>query len=159
MPRVNLVSALSFLSIAVVALALALQPFRQFFFQKALDLGLVTSSSLQSKCTVHDTARDVTYHGVLSQGVEHFHEIFYAQDTSGSNRFAPPVKYEPPRGSVVDATRSGAWCPQGTGVLLPFTSVITNISENCLSLRISRPAGAKAGAKLPVLVWLHGGMR
>lgn len=158
MPRINLESALNLVSIAVVLLAVVAQPFCEFFPQKIVDFGLPTSHSRQSQRVVYDAARDVTYHGTSSQGVDHFREIFYAQDTSGTNRFALPVKYDPPRGSVVDATKSGAWCPQGVGEILPFTSVVTNISENCLSLRISRATGAKARTKMPVLVWLHGGM-
>lgn len=60
----------------------------------------------------------------------------------------------------MDATVAGAWCPQALGpTLLPFTSPVTNVSENCLSLRIARPSGTDASAKLPVLVWMHGGTK
>ena len=105
----------------------------------------------------------VSYRGTATNGTEHFRNIFYAEDTAGANRFAAPVPYTPPRGTVVDATAAGAWCPQGVGAApLPFTSVVTNVSENCLSLRIARVAGAGLGvgpgARLPVLVWLHGGL-
>lgn len=108
---------------------------------------------------VTDPSRDVTYIGTRSAdlAVEHFHNIFYAEDTSGPNRFAPPVPASPPRGSVIDATAPGAWCPQGTGDVLPFTSRVTNISEDCLSLRIARLRGTGPGSRLPVAVWLHGG--
>lgn len=109
--------------------------------------------------TVRDGVRQVEYQGRLEGEVEHFENIFYAQDTSGSNRFAPPKAYTPPKGSIVDATKAGAWCPQGTGDILPFTSKVTNISENCLSLRIARPQSTKAVAKLPVVVWIHGGQQ
>lgn len=101
----------------------------------------------------------ISYRGTSVNGIEHFQNIFYAEDTSGSNRFAPPVTFTPPRGTVVDATTAGAWCPQGTGgPPLPFTSPIDKISENCLSLRVARPSGIGASAKLPVLVWIHGGI-
>lgn len=100
----------------------------------------------------------VSYRGTSVDGVEHFQNIFYAGDTSGPNRFAPPIPYTPASGTTVDATEAGSWCPQGTGgPPLPFTSPITNISENCLSLRIARTRGTDTSAKLPVLVWLHGG--
>lgn len=107
---------------------------------------------------VYDGRQDIRYIGSRSSaGVEHFQNIFFAESTSGSNRFAPPVPYIPSPGSVVDASSPGAWCPQGTGDVLPFTSRITNVSENCLSLRIARPQGTKPDAKLPVMIWLHGG--
>lgn len=114
--------------------------------------------------TVIDAIRNVTYVGSSTslspswgEGVEHFHNIFYAQDTSGGNRFAPPVAVVPARGAVVDATRPGAWCPQGTGDVLPFTSRVANVSENCLSLWIARSRGTKAAAGLPVMIWVYGG--
>lgn len=108
---------------------------------------------------VTDSSRDVKYIGTRSAdlAVEHFHNIFYARDTSGANRFAPPVPIAHARGSVVDATAPGAWCPQGTGDVLPFTSRVTNISEDCLSLRVARLRGTGPESKLPVAVWLHGG--
>ncbi|KAL4759659.1 Alpha/Beta hydrolase protein [Aspergillus foveolatus] len=101
---------------------------------------------------------DITYLSSLSPaGLEHFQNIFYAEEPTGQRRFAAPVPTRPAKGSVIDATRAGAWCPQGTGDILPFTSRVTNISENCLSLRIARPAGTQRDAKIPVAVWIHGG--
>ena len=108
---------------------------------------------------VRNARTGVSYRGTSTNGVEHFQNIFYAEDTSGSNRFAPPVLYTPLPNTIVDVTTAGAWCPQGLGgPPLPFTSVITNVSENCLSLRIARSSGTESSAKLPVLVWLHSGM-
>ena len=107
---------------------------------------------------IHERTR-VSYLGTTENGVEQFESIFYAEDTSGPNRFMPPMPYAPPSGTFVDVTALGAACPQGLGpAALPFTSPVTNVSENCLSLRVARPAGVNASAKLPVLVWIHGGM-
>jgi hypothetical protein len=119
---------------------------------------LLTTFFLSPSLKVVDSARDITYLGSLSPaGIEHFQNIFYAEEPTGQRRFAPPVPTKPVKGSVIDATKPGAWCPQATGDILPFTSRVTNISENCLSLRIARPAGTRKNAKLPVAVWIHGG--
>lgn len=142
----TLVLGLGALTFALVAIYL--QPFQNGLFF----LGD------HSQVEVFDASREVKYLGRLAaSGVEHYQNIFYAEDTSGENRFAPPVPYQPSKGSIVDATLTGAWCPQGTGDILPFTSHVTNVSENCLSLRVARPRGTRQDARLPVMVWLHGG--
>ena len=135
---------------SVVAVLLAIVA---IYYQEFLD-----TFYLSPNLKVVDSARDITYLGSLSPaGIEHFQNIFYAEEPTGLRRFAAPVPTRPVKGSVIDATRAGAWCPQGTGDILPFTSIVTNISENCLSLRIARPAGTQKDAKLPVAVWIHGG--
>lgn len=117
------------------------------------------SLDTESTPLVTNLRTGVSYRGKSVDGIDHFQDIFYAEDTSGSNRFAPPVTFTPPRGTIIDATAAGAWCPQCTGgPPLPFTSPITTISENCLSLRIARPSAIRESAKLPVLVWIHGGI-
>lgn len=102
----------------------------------------------------------VSYQGTSADGIEQFQNIFYAEDTSGANRFAPPVPYTPKRGSTVQATAGGLPCPQSfTGnANYPFDSPITNISEDCLSLRIARPANQSSEKPLPVMVWHYGGV-
>lgn len=135
---------------SVVAVLLAVVA---IYYQEFLD-----TLYLSPKLKVVDSARDITYLGSLSPArIEHFQNIFYAEEPTRLRRFAAPVPARPVKGSVIDATRAGAWCPQGTGDILPFTSSVTNISENCLSLRIARPAGTQKDAKLPVAVWIHGG--
>ncbi|RDW83864.1 uncharacterized protein DSM5745_04190 [Aspergillus mulundensis] len=138
------------LSLALTAIQIALIA---IYFQQPL------AEFLNPRPTVIDSKRGITYIGSRSShgAVEHFQNIFYAEEPTGPRRFAPPVPTNPQRGSVIDATQSGAWCPQGTGDILPFTSRVTNISENCLSLRIAKPTGTRGDAKLPVIVWIHGG--
>jgi carboxylesterase type B len=101
----------------------------------------------------------VTYRGISSQSVEHFQNIKYAHDTSGQRRFSPPESFVPPPGTVIDATSPGPSCPQTQDAMLPFFSETGEISEDCLHLRISRPAMAtlNSKSKLPVVLWVHGG--
>ncbi|KAJ5972734.1 Carboxylesterase type B [Penicillium vulpinum] len=137
-----------FASLVAVLLAIV-----AIYYQELLD-----TFSLSPILKVVDSTRDITYLGSLSPaGIEHFQNIFYAEEPTGWRRFAAPIPTRPVKGSVIDATQPGAWCPQATGDILPFTSKVTNISENCLSLRIARPAGTTQDAKLPVAVWIHGG--
>ncbi|KAI1466956.1 alpha/beta-hydrolase [Daldinia caldariorum] len=145
-------------ALACGLLAVYLEPFRAFLLRNAdhfnVELPFLNQAS---PVLVIDHIREITYTGRHLDGVDHFQNVFYAQDTSGNNRFAPPVPIKHDKGSSIDATQPGAWCPQGTGDIFPFTSKIVNISENCLSLRIARPHGTAPGARLPVIVWLHGG--
>ncbi|KAI1652711.1 alpha/beta-hydrolase [Daldinia decipiens] len=139
-------------------LAVFLKPFREFLLLNASRYNIQLPFLEQTFPVISiDHIREITYIGNYYNGVDHFQNIFYAEDTSGNNRFAPPVPIKHEKGSSIDATRSGAWCPQGTGDVLPFTSKVVNISENCLSLRIARPHGTAPDAKLPVMVWIHGG--
>lgn len=39
----------------------------------------------------------------------------------------------------------------------PLVQTILNAGEDCLYLNVHRPAGTKAGDKLPVLFWIYGG--
>ncbi|EPE31992.1 alpha/beta-Hydrolase [Glarea lozoyensis ATCC 20868] len=101
----------------------------------------------------------VTYHGIISQSIEHFQNIKYAHDTSGQRRFSPPESFIPPPGTIVDALSPGPSCLQTQDAMLPFFSETGEISEDCLHLRISRPATntIDSESKLPVVLWVHGG--
>lgn len=139
-------------------LAVFLEPFRDFLLFNVDNYNIkLPFLERASSVIIIDHTGEITYIGRHSNGIDLFQNVFYAEDTSGQNRFAPPVPIKHEKGSSIDASRSGAWCPQGTGDILPFTSKVVNISENCLSLRIARPHGTAPDAKLPVMVWIHGG--
>lgn len=108
---------------------------------------------------VHDVEFDATFIGATSNDIEHFHNIHYGEDTSGRNRFHPPMPFEYTEGTIVNATTPGPACPQPEGGFPPFFDAVTDVSEDCLSLHIARPSSSLIARyeKLPVLVWIHGG--
>ena len=103
----------------------------------------------------------VSYIGHDQGGVESFLNIKYGQDTGGVNRFKQPRAYTYPAGTVVNATSNGAACPQKTGnptpSLIGLFGNVSEISEDCLTIRVDRPAKTTSNAKLPVMVYLYGG--
>ncbi|KAI0159890.1 Alpha/Beta hydrolase protein [Hypoxylon sp. FL1284] len=119
-------------------------------------LSLAFASASAAEPVVELAGSKVTYRGTMKNDVEHFQNVRYAHDTSGHRRFAPPELYTPPEGSVVDATAPGPACPQLGGAMPSFFDDYPEISEDCLNLRIARPAGTTAADKLPVVVYLYG---
>ncbi|KAI3615295.1 carboxylesterase family protein [Moniliophthora roreri] len=85
--------------------------------------------------SVLDAKQNVTYEGVLVNGVEKFLNIPYAQDTSGERRFSNPEPFVSPSNvSIYDARKAGPSCPQP-----PLD--LSNQSEDCLRLKVVRPKG------------------
>jgi para-nitrobenzyl esterase len=79
--------------------------------------------------------------GTVKDGVAYTLGIPYAAPPVGDLRWKPPVAAASWTGER-DAAKPGAECQK---------------EEDCLTLNVVRPAGAKPGAKLPVMVWIHGG--
>ncbi|KAF8602860.1 triacylglycerol lipase FGL4 [Ceratobasidium sp. AG-I] len=73
--------------------------------------------------------------------------IPYAAPPIGERRYALP---QPPLATngTVSSTAYGPICIQ---------SGTANMSEDCLSLAVFAPVGTKPSAKLPVVIWIHGG--
>ncbi|MEV5954709.1 carboxylesterase family protein [Streptomyces sp. NPDC051987] len=89
--------------------------------------------------------------GAVSQGVERFLGIPYAAAPTGSLRWRPPRPAARWTG-VRQATAFGNPCP-----VLPSGNGPRSETEDCLDLNVWRPAGVRAGARLPVHVFIHGG--
>ena len=96
--------------------------------------------------------------GEVADGVDAFKGIPFAAPPVGDLRWRPPQPAAPWTG-VRQATEFGASCMQGRGGPPPAAGApaVQAPSEDCLFLNVWRPASATPGAKLPVMVWIHGG--
>ncbi|WP_339878773.1 carboxylesterase family protein [uncultured Algoriphagus sp.] len=89
--------------------------------------------------------------GATERDVTSFKGIPFAAPPVGEFRWRPPQPVTSWEG-VKNATEYCADCPQRQ-----WPGATSKISEDCLFLNIWKPADAVKGAKLPVMVWLHGG--
>ncbi|MHB9757597.1 carboxylesterase/lipase family protein [Streptomyces sp. BYX5S] len=98
-----------------------------------------------------------TLRGRTTDGVTAFLGVPYAAAPFGPRRFAAPEPAEPWTG-VRDATAYGATAPKAP-YAPPFDALIPEAGQDgpdCLNLNVWTPEPGP-GARLPVMVWLHGG--
>ena len=93
--------------------------------------------------------------GITDGEVSIFKGLPYAAPPVGEHRWRPPQPVKPWEG-VRDASEFCANCAQAGWGAAPGT-ISEGSSEDCLYLNVWLPAGARPGAKLPVMVWIHGG--
>ena len=115
------------------------------------------------------TVRGTTLSGL---NVQQFLGVRYGQTTAGvgvglsqdivrleltfRQRFANPRPVNTSFGGTFDATVAGNVCP-GYGVSSypnPATGQFYNVSEDCLTANIWRPANVNASSNLPILFWM-----
>ncbi|MDR1783846.1 MAG: carboxylesterase family protein [Dysgonamonadaceae bacterium] len=100
--------------------------------------------------------------GFIMRGVYTFLGIPYGADTSGKNRFMPPVKPDTWEG-IRPAVFYGNSAPQriydrsttSYGAFIDHWNY-DELSENCLTINVWTN-GIADGKRRPVIVWLHGG--
>lgn len=86
--------------------------------------------------------------------------IPYAEPPIGERRFRAPLALNSTRvgeeanGETIDATEYPDFCVQGT---IGFGDHGGAGSEDCLTINVYAPVGAKEGDNLPVLFYIHGG--
>ena len=90
-------------------------------------------------------------HGATAGAVTSFKNIPFAAPPVGDLRWRPPQPAAKWTG-VRDATQLGPMCMQ----MRQVTGQV-NQSEDCLQLNVWTPANFKPGAKIPVMVFIHGG--
>lgn len=121
---------------------------------------LFTTQLLQAQQTGDNTAPVVStvagsLRGATEGNVTVYKGIPYAAPPVGEYRWRPPQPFPAWQG-VRDATKFGADCAQEGFRAAPGT-IAQNSSEDGLFLNVWLPAGTAKNAKLPVMVWIHGG--
>ena len=117
---------------------------RRALLAGALSLGLAAASTAALAQASGPTVKihQGALQGATSDGVSTYLGIPYAAPPVGELRWRLPAP-GPTWTGARDATKPGASCEKEV--------------EDCLYLNVTTPAGAKPGAKLPVMVWIHGG--
>ncbi|KAK0261024.1 hypothetical protein B0A54_11791 [Friedmanniomyces endolithicus] len=100
------------------------------------------------------------YRGVLNQSTIQYFGIRYAQPPLGELRWRAPQDIESHSGydpsTVIDATKRGPICVQGSPYWRNNPTLNSTGSEDCLLLDVLTPT-SPVSSSLPVMVQIHGG--
>jgi para-nitrobenzyl esterase len=112
----------------------------------AIALGATTAHAADTAKTAQGAL-----HGVTAGAVTAFKNIPFAAPPVGDLRWRPPMPAKAWTG-IREAADYGPMCMQ----MRPVTAEVMQ-SEDCLTLNVWAPATARPGARLPVMVFIHGG--
>ncbi|KAI1159375.1 sterol esterase [Nemania serpens] len=130
----------------------------------------MASAPLEERATASVVTSQGTIVGTSLLGIENFAGIPFAEPPVGNLRLRPPQRLTKALGTFNAAGLDPA-CPQmffstegdlltsllGDLVNIPLLQTVTGQTEDCLTIRVQRPAGTKPDAKLPVFFWIFGG--
>nr|WP_319509723.1 carboxylesterase family protein [uncultured Draconibacterium sp.] len=128
--------------------------FLSFLLAISIDVQSASGNTKQTSGPEVKTKSGVV-RGVTEGDVSSFKGIPFAAPPVGEFRWRPPQPVEAWEG-VRDASEFGPTCA-AVGWGAAAGTIQQGSSEDCLYLNIWTPATAKEGAKLPVMVWIHGG--
>lgn len=141
-----------------------------FVFAGSVSALPAPTQTLEKRDTTSVVTPQGTIVGSVLLGVENFGGIPFAEAPEGNLRLKPPQRLNSSLGTF-DATGLGPSCPQmffstegdlltsvlGNLINTPLFQTVTDQKEDCLTMRVQRPAGTTSDAKLPVLFWIFGG--
>ncbi|KAJ8461814.1 hypothetical protein ONZ45_g18166 [Pleurotus djamor] len=113
-------------------------------------LSLAFASWVAATPTVQLNGTTLIGRELSASNLEFFGGIPYAEPPLGDLRLACPVRKGSLNVTTFDASNFGPVCYQRD---LP----VDQMSEDCLTINVLRPANTSQGAALPVMAWIHGG--
>lgn len=123
-------------------------------FGGIINANATPASSQKEEFSIVQT-KSGTVQGIIEGEVTIFKGIPYAAPPLGEFRWRPPQPVKPWDG-ILDADNYCSNCAQGGWGAAPGT-IQEGSSEDCLYLNLWKPVNVQTGAKLPVMVWIHGG--
>jgi carboxylesterase type B len=101
--------------------------------------------------------RDLLGLSLSTFGQDTFYGIPFAQPPLGNLRLRYPEPFNQSWIGQRNATMRGFSCPSFSAPELQGFADGLNMSEDCLTLDIIRPAGVQSGDDLPIFLWFYGG--